>query len=47
VIPDARNPDQVRADTASAELPPLREEQLRGVAEVYYRLIREHIQGRW
>jgi aryl-alcohol dehydrogenase-like predicted oxidoreductase len=47
VIPGARNPDQVRHNAASAKLPPLGEEQLAGVAEVYDRLIRPHVHHRW
>jgi aryl-alcohol dehydrogenase-like predicted oxidoreductase len=47
VIPGARNPEQVRANAAVAALPPLREEQLEGVAEVYDRLIRPHVHDRW
>jgi len=47
VIPGARNPEQARANAAAAELPPLTEEQQRGVREVYDRLIREHVHGRW
>ncbi len=47
VIPGARNAEQVRANAAVAELPPLREEQLEGVATVYDRLIRAHVHDRW
>ena len=47
VIPGARNPEQVRANAAAAELPPLREEQLAGVAAVYDRLLRPHVHDRW
>jgi aryl-alcohol dehydrogenase-like predicted oxidoreductase len=47
VIPGARNPNQVRQNAASAELPPLGEEQLAGVAEVYDLLIRPHVHDRW
>ncbi len=47
VIPGARNPDQVRANAAAAALPSLREDQLKGVAGVYDRLIRPHVQDRW
>lgn len=47
VIPGARNPDQVRANAAAAALPPLRDEQLEGVAEAYDRLLREHVHDRW
>ncbi len=47
VIPGARSADQVRQNVAAAALPPLRPEQLDGVAEVYDRLIREHVHNRW
>jgi aryl-alcohol dehydrogenase-like predicted oxidoreductase len=47
VIPGARNPAQVRQNAAGAELPPLREEQLAGVTEVYDRLIGPHVHARW
>jgi aryl-alcohol dehydrogenase-like predicted oxidoreductase len=47
VIPGARNPEQVAGNVAAASLPPLREEQLAGVSDVYDRLIREHVHDRW
>ncbi|HYB23789.1 MAG TPA: aldo/keto reductase [Solirubrobacteraceae bacterium] len=47
VIPGARNVEQVRQNVAAAALAPLRAEQLDGVAEVYDRLLREHVHGRW
>jgi aryl-alcohol dehydrogenase-like predicted oxidoreductase len=47
VIPGARNPEQVAANVAAADLAPLRPEQLAGVRDVYDRLIREHVQDRW
>jgi len=47
VIPGARNPDQVASNAAAASLPPLREDQLAGVRDVYDRLIREHVHSRW
>ena len=47
VIPGARNPEQVRANAAAAELPPLRADQQAGVRDVYDRLIREHVHDRW
>jgi aryl-alcohol dehydrogenase-like predicted oxidoreductase len=47
VIPGARNVDQVRQNVAAATLPPLRDDQLEGVADVYDRLLREHVHGRW
>ncbi len=47
VIPGARNPEQVASNVAAASLPPLRDEQLAGVSDVYDRLIREHVHDRW
>ena len=47
VIPGARNPEQVRANAASAALPPLRDDQLAGVQDVYDRLLRPLVHDRW
>ncbi len=47
VIPGARNAGQVRQNVSAAALAPLRPDQLAGVAEIYDRLIREHVHGRW
>jgi aryl-alcohol dehydrogenase-like predicted oxidoreductase len=47
VIPGARNPGQVTGNVAAADLPPLREDQLAGVRDVYDRLIRQHVHDRW
>ena len=47
VIPGARNPEQVRGNAAAASAPPLREEQLAAVRDVYDRLIRPHVHDRW
>jgi aryl-alcohol dehydrogenase-like predicted oxidoreductase len=47
VIPGARTVEQARGNAAAAKLPPLREEQLAGVRDVYDRLIREHVHSRW
>jgi aryl-alcohol dehydrogenase-like predicted oxidoreductase len=47
VIPGARNPYQVRANAAVAALGPLRDDQLRDVADVYERLLRSHVHDRW
>jgi aryl-alcohol dehydrogenase-like predicted oxidoreductase len=47
VIPGARNAEQVRGNVAAAALPSLGQEQLAGVRDVYDRLIREHVHGRW
>jgi aryl-alcohol dehydrogenase-like predicted oxidoreductase len=47
VIPGARNPEQVAGNVGAADLPPLREDQLAGVSDVYDRLIRPHVHDRW
>jgi aryl-alcohol dehydrogenase-like predicted oxidoreductase len=47
VIPGARNPEQARANAQAAAMAPLSDEQLRGVREIYDRLIREHVHHRW
>jgi aryl-alcohol dehydrogenase-like predicted oxidoreductase len=47
VIPGARNVEHVTGNVAAADLPPLREDQLARVREVYDRLIREHVHDRW
>jgi len=47
VIPGARNAAQARQNAAAAELPPLTDEQLAVVTDVYDRLIREHVHDRW
>lgn len=47
VIPGARNPEQVAGNVAAADLPPLRDEQLAGVRDVYDRLIRQHVHDHW
>ncbi len=47
VIPGARNPGQVAQNVASAQLAPLRPDQLQGVTDVYDRLIRRHVHDRW
>jgi aryl-alcohol dehydrogenase-like predicted oxidoreductase len=47
VIPGARNPEQARANAASASLPPLRDEQIAGVRDMYDRLVRPHVHHRW
>lgn len=47
VIPGARRPEQVRANAAAAELPPLTADQLAGVRDAYDRLIRPHVHHRW
>jgi aryl-alcohol dehydrogenase-like predicted oxidoreductase len=47
VIPGARNPEQVAGNVAAASLPPLTDDQLAGVRDVYDRLIRKHVHHRW
>ena len=47
VIPGARNAEQVAQNVAAAALPPLRQDQLAGVRDVYDRLIRPHVHDRW
>jgi aryl-alcohol dehydrogenase-like predicted oxidoreductase len=47
VIPGARDPAQVRANAASAALPPLRDDQLSAVKDVYDRLLRPLVHDRW
>jgi aryl-alcohol dehydrogenase-like predicted oxidoreductase len=47
VIPGARNAEQARANAACAEIPPLRDDQLAGVREIYDRLLSAHVHDRW
>jgi len=47
VIPGARNPDQVRANAAAADLSPLSMAQLAGIRTLYDARIRPHVHSRW
>ncbi|MEV5711655.1 aldo/keto reductase [Actinoallomurus sp. NPDC052274] len=47
VIPGARNPDQVRANSAAAGLAPLPEATLDAVRDLYDRRIRPQVHHRW
>jgi aryl-alcohol dehydrogenase-like predicted oxidoreductase len=47
VIPGARSAAQARSNAAAADLEPLRPEQLDSVREIYDRLVRPHVHGRW
>ncbi|BBC38996.1 Oxidoreductase, aldo/keto reductase family protein [Streptomyces graminofaciens] len=47
VIPGARSPEQARANTATAALPPLSEETLAAIRDIYERRIKEQVEGRW
>jgi aryl-alcohol dehydrogenase-like predicted oxidoreductase len=47
VIPGARTVAQARANAAAGELPPLGEDFMTGVRELYDRELRAHIHDRW
>ncbi|WP_320783761.1 aldo/keto reductase [Streptomyces sp. CRN 30] len=47
VIPGARSPEQARANAAAAKLPPLTDETLAAVRDLYDRRIKEQVEGRW
>jgi aryl-alcohol dehydrogenase-like predicted oxidoreductase len=47
VIPGARSPDQARASAAAADLPPLDEEKMTSVAEIYDQRIAPYVHQRW
>jgi aryl-alcohol dehydrogenase-like predicted oxidoreductase len=47
VIPGARNADQVRANAAAADLPPLPPQTLAAVENLYDRRIRPFVHDRW
>ena len=47
VIPGARNPEQARANSAAAALPPLPEKTLDAVRELYDRRIRAQVHEHW
>jgi len=47
VIPGARNPEQARANAASAGLAPLTADQQAAVRDVYDRIVRPHVHARW
>jgi len=47
VIPGARNTEQVIQNCSVAALPPLRDDQLAAVKDIYDRLLREHVHARW
>ena len=46
-IPGAKNPRQAEDNVRAADLPPLSDEQMRRVREVYDRYIRVQVQHRW
>jgi aryl-alcohol dehydrogenase-like predicted oxidoreductase len=46
-IPGAKNPAQAADNTAASDLPPLDEETMVAVRDVYNRLIRPHVHQRW
>jgi aryl-alcohol dehydrogenase-like predicted oxidoreductase len=46
-IPGAKRPSQAAENVAASELPPLSEETMAAVRDVYDRLIRPHVHQRW
>ena len=46
-IPGAKRPDQVDANVAASDLPPLSESQMNGCRVVYDRFIRRHVHHLW
>ncbi|MFE1749277.1 aldo/keto reductase [Streptomyces anandii] len=47
VIPGARSPEQARANAVAAKLPPLPEETLAAIDELYERRIKDQVENRW
>ena len=47
VIPGARSAEQVRANAAAADLPPLTDDQQERLRGVYDEHVREHVHARW
>ncbi|MFN2190564.1 MAG: aldo/keto reductase [Candidatus Promineifilaceae bacterium] len=47
VIPGARRPSQARDNALAAELPPLSDETMAKIAEIYIRLIRDQVHQYW
>ncbi|CAM5664961.1 Putative oxidoreductase, melanin type secondary metabolite synthesis protein OS=Streptomyces glaucescens OX=1907 GN=SGLAU_02705 PE=4 SV=1 [Streptomyces glaucescens] len=47
VIPGARSPEQARANTAAATLPPLPDTALDAIRDLYDRRIKDQVEGRW
>lgn len=47
VIPGARNPEQARANAAAAALPPLPQDTLAAIRDLYDKRIREQVEHRW
>jgi len=46
-IPGAKNPEQARSNTSASDLAPLDSGTLRGVADVYERLVKPSVHQRW
>jgi len=47
VIPGASRPEQARSNAAAAELPPLSDDALRALSDIYDEDIRPHVHHRW
>ena len=46
-IPGAKRPDQAADNAAASDLPPLSQQTMTAVRDVYDRLIRPHVHHRW
>ena len=46
-IPGAKNPDQAADNVAAGALPPLGEDTMAAVREIYDRQVRPHVHHRW
>jgi aryl-alcohol dehydrogenase-like predicted oxidoreductase len=46
-IPGAKRPEQVEENVKAADLPPLSEQTMKGISEVYNRHVRQHVHFNW
>jgi aryl-alcohol dehydrogenase-like predicted oxidoreductase len=46
-IPGAKRPEQVEENVRAADLPPLSEQTMKGISEVYNQLVRQHVHLYW
>lgn len=46
-IPGAKNPQQAEDNARASELPPLTDEQMQAIRDIYDRMIREQVHHRW
>ncbi|MEU6476789.1 aldo/keto reductase [Streptomyces sp. NPDC047017] len=47
VIPGARSPEQARANAAAGKMPPLSEETMAAVRDLYERRVKDQVEARW